>query len=69
MSPLIAVGVAGVILLAARFRPGIPTSLAVVLVVTVVVEIARLDVAELGALPAGLPVPDLVSSIRPCWWR
>lgn len=58
-SPLIAVGVAALILLAARWRPGIPASLGVVVVVTVVVGLANVDVAQIGALPGGLPAPSL----------
>ena len=58
-SPLIAVGVAALILLAARWRPGIPASLGVVVLVTVVVDLANIDVAKIGALPGGLPAPSL----------
>jgi len=58
-SPLIAVGVAGLILIAARWRPGIPMSLAVVAAVTVAVNLTDLDIAQIGALPGGLPVPTL----------
>ncbi|MET0866319.1 MAG: SulP family inorganic anion transporter [Nakamurella sp.] len=58
-SPLIALGVAGLILVAARWRPGIPMSLAVVGVVTVAVNLTDLDVAQLGALPGGMPAPSL----------
>ena len=57
-SPMIAVAVAGLILLAARFRPGIPASLGVIIAVTVVVSVADIDVAQIGALPAGLPAPE-----------
>lgn len=58
-APLIAIGVAALILLAARWRPGIPASLAVVIVVTVVVNVAGIDVAQIGTLPGGLPAPSL----------
>jgi SulP family sulfate permease len=58
-SPLIAVGVAGLILVAARWRPGIPMSLAVVAAVTVAVRLTDLDVARIGTLPGGMPAPSL----------
>ena len=57
-SPLIAVGVAGLILIAARWRPGIPMSLAVVAAVTVAVNLTDLDVAQIGTLPGGIPAPS-----------
>ena len=57
-SPLIAVGVAGLILIAARWRPGIPMSLAVVAAVTVAVNLTGLDVAQIGTLPGGIPAPS-----------
>jgi SulP family sulfate permease len=58
-SPLIALGVAGLILVAARWRPGIPMSLAVVAAVTVAVHLTDLDVAQIGTLPGGMPAPSL----------
>jgi sulfate permease, SulP family len=55
----VALSVAGLILLGARWRPSIPVSLGVVALVTIVVDVAHLDVAKLGSLPSGLPAPDL----------
>ena len=52
-------GVAGLILVAARWRPGIPMSLAVVAAVTVAVHLTDLDVAQIGTLPGGMPAPSL----------
>ncbi len=58
-SLLIAVGVAALILLAARWRPGIPMSLAVVAAATIAVDLAKLPVAQLRTLPGGLATPTL----------
>ena len=46
-------------LIAARVRPGIPVSLLAVVVATVVVAVAQLPVATIGAIPVGLPAPSL----------
>jgi MFS superfamily sulfate permease-like transporter len=49
-------------LLALRFRPGLPVSLVAVAVATVVVTWRGIDVATIGAIPTGLPspaVPDI----------
>ncbi|WDZ88146.1 SulP family inorganic anion transporter [Micromonospora cathayae] len=56
---VVAVGVAVVMLAGARWRPGWPFSLVAVAVATVIVEVAAVDVARIGALPAGLPAPSL----------
>lgn len=56
---LIALAVAGVILLSVRLRPGIPVSLAAVAVATVAVALLDIDVATIGAIPDGLPGPSL----------
>jgi SulP family sulfate permease len=55
----VALGVAGVMLLVARVRPGVPGSLVGVVLATLVVEAAGLDVARIGALPSSLPAPRL----------
>ena len=55
----IATSVAGVMLLAARVRPGLPVSLAAVVAVTVVATFAGLHARVIGALPAGLPAPSV----------
>lgn len=57
-SVAIAAGVAGAMLLALRFRPGLPVSLAAVAVATVVVAVTGVDVATIGAIPTGLPAPS-----------
>ncbi|GAT70776.1 MFS transporter [Planomonospora sphaerica] len=56
---LMAVAVAGLMLAGARRRPGVPFSLVGVVLATLVTELAGLDVARIGALPAGLPAPSL----------
>jgi SulP family sulfate permease len=55
----IAGGVAASMLLAARFRPGLPASLGSVVVATLVVGATQLPVATIGAIPAGLGLPAL----------
>ena len=56
---LIAGGVAASMLLALRFRPGLPVSLVAVAVSTVVVGVTGIDVATIGAIPTGLPTPAM----------
>lgn len=51
--------VAGVMLLGARWRPAVPFSFLTVVAATVVAETAGLDVARIGTLPAGLPAPSI----------
>ena len=58
-SPLMALGVAALILIAARWRPGLPASLGVVVLATVIAKVAHLDVAQIGELPSGLPAPSM----------
>src|SRR5690554_854615 len=53
--PLLAVGVAILILLGARFRPAIPMSLIAVALATIVVVWSGLTVDQVGVLPPGLP--------------
>ncbi|GAA0375338.1 SulP family inorganic anion transporter [Microbispora corallina] len=50
--------VAAAMLAGARWRPTVPFSFVAVVVATAVAEVARLDVARIGALPVGLPVPS-----------
>ncbi|MBY8850471.1 SulP family inorganic anion transporter [Saccharothrix longispora] len=54
----LAVGVALVMLLGARWRPGVPFSLPAVVVATAVAQWAALPVARIGELPASLPAPS-----------
>lgn len=62
LSPLLVAGaVTAAMLICARVRPGLPVSLVAVIVATVVVGVASLPVATIGALPAGLPTPSLPS--------
>lgn len=56
---LIAFGVAASMLLALRFRPGLPVSLVAVAAVTIAVVITGVDVATIGAIPTGLPAPAI----------
>ncbi|ETK31590.1 MFS transporter [Microbispora sp. ATCC PTA-5024] len=57
--PLVmALAVAAAMLAGARLRPTVPFSFVAVVVATAVAEAARLDVARIGALPAGLPAPS-----------
>jgi len=55
----IAALVAFAILAGGRLRPSMPFSILAVVVATVVVELAGLDVARIGSLPAGLAAPSL----------
>lgn len=51
--------VVGVHLVGQRVAPKLPLSLIAVVIATVVVQVTRLDVATIGALPRGLPAPSL----------
>ncbi|MFI6600476.1 SulP family inorganic anion transporter [Nonomuraea sp. NPDC050536] len=59
ISLVMALGVAVVMLVGGRWRPGVPFSLIGVVAATAVAELARLDVARIGALPATLPAPSV----------
>ena len=60
LAPLgIALGVAGLMLVGARWRPRVPFSLLGVALATVVVRALDLDAATLGHLPSHLPAPSL----------
>lgn len=51
--------VAGVMMVAARLRPGLPVSLPAVIAATLITTLAGVQVHVIGALPAGLPSPSL----------
>ncbi|WP_062213670.1 SulP family inorganic anion transporter [Streptomyces sp. NBRC 109706] len=56
----LAVGVAVVMLVGARWRPTVPFSIVAVIAATVVAQVFHLDAAPpIGDLPAGLPAPSL----------
>ncbi|WP_197322166.1 SulP family inorganic anion transporter [Saccharomonospora sp. NB11] len=55
----VAVGVAVVMLVGARWRPRAPISILAIIAATIVVELAGLPVTPIGDLPAGLPAPSL----------
>ncbi|MFF4908342.1 SulP family inorganic anion transporter [Streptomyces sp. NPDC001260] len=56
----LAVGVAAVMLLGARWRPTVPFSIVAVIAATAVAQLAHLDAAKpIGDLPSGLPMPSL----------
>lgn len=56
---LMAVGVAALMLLGHRWRPGLPFSLIGIAVATVLAAVLPLGLTPLGTLPAGLPRPSL----------
>ncbi len=58
---LIAGGVAGLMIVAARLRirPVVPVALIAVVAATIAVQVGHLDVAVIGALPSTLPAPRL----------
>ncbi|MFR9787501.1 SulP family inorganic anion transporter [Streptomyces sp. MB22_4] len=56
----LALAVAAVMLLGARWRPTVPFSILAVIAATVVAQLARLTAAKpIGELPSGLPAPSL----------
>ncbi|MFI7576374.1 SulP family inorganic anion transporter [Micromonospora sp. NPDC049497] len=55
----VALGVAALMLLGARWRPGLPFSLIGVGAATLLAELVPVDLVRVGALPQGLPVPSL----------
>lgn len=57
--PLLAVGVAILILLGARLRPAVPMSLIAVAIATVIVVWSGVTVDQVGVLPPGLPAPSV----------
>jgi SulP family sulfate permease len=54
-----AAGVAAIMLFGARWRPGLPFSLFAVAAATIIAQLASLDLARIGELPAGVPTPSL----------
>lgn len=54
-----ALGVAAVMLLGARWRPGLPFSLIGVAAATILAQSTSLDLVRIGALPTGLPAASL----------
>ncbi|WP_431936625.1 SulP family inorganic anion transporter [Micromonospora sp. RP3T] len=55
----VALGVAALMLLGARWRPAVPFSLVGVAAATILAELAPIDLARIGELPQGLPAPSL----------
>ena len=55
----LAVAVAAVMLVGARWRPTVPFSIVAVIAATIVAQPAHLDAKPIGDLPAGLPAPSL----------
>ncbi|PWR16469.1 sodium-independent anion transporter [Micromonospora sicca] len=55
----VALAVAALMLLGARWRPRLPFSLLGVAAATVLAELAPVDLVRIGALPQGLPAPSL----------
>ncbi|MFC8846291.1 MULTISPECIES: SulP family inorganic anion transporter [unclassified Micromonospora] len=55
----VALGVAALMLLGGRWRPGVPFSLLGVAAATILAEAAPVDLIRIGALPQGLPAPSL----------
>ncbi|KOX14381.1 MFS transporter [Micromonospora sp. NRRL B-16802] len=55
----VTLGVAALMLLGARWRPAVPFSLVGVAAATLLAELAPIDLARIGELPQGLPVPSL----------
>jgi SulP family sulfate permease len=55
----VALGVAVVMLLGARWRPGVPLSLIAVAAATLLAQLVPLGLTPIGALPADLPVPSV----------
>ncbi|RAO26295.1 putative sulfate transporter YbaR [Micromonospora saelicesensis] len=55
----VAVAVAALMLLGARWRPGLPFSLLGVGAATVLAEVIPVNLVRIGVLPQGLPVPSL----------
>ncbi|MFI6227997.1 SulP family inorganic anion transporter [Micromonospora echinospora] len=55
----VALGVAALMLLGARWRPGVPFSLLGVAAATILAETTSLDLIRIGALPQSIPAPSL----------
>jgi MFS superfamily sulfate permease-like transporter len=61
----VTLAVAGLMLLAARVRPGLPVSLLAVVGASVAVAAAGLPLPTIGAIPAGLPLPTVPAITAP----
>jgi SulP family sulfate permease len=64
---LITIAVAGAMLLFARWRPGLPVSLAAVALVSFTAVMAGLPVPMIGVIPSGLPRPELPTASLSQW--
>jgi len=58
VAPLIALGVAAVILAGSAWRPSLPLSLLAIVVVTLIAGFSHTELPVIGALPSGLPAPS-----------
>ncbi|GIH29251.1 MFS transporter [Acrocarpospora phusangensis] len=58
-APAMALSVAALMLAGARLRPGVPFSLAGIVLATLAAQAFSLDVARIGTISAGLPTPSL----------
>jgi MFS superfamily sulfate permease-like transporter len=58
-APTASLGIAGLILLTARLRPGFPVALLLVAVTTVTNSLLGVGLATVGHVPSGLPAPSL----------
>ncbi|WP_336083047.1 SulP family inorganic anion transporter [Nocardia sp. SSK8] len=58
-APVTALVVAAVILIGGRYLPKLPFALVTVVLATVFAGLFHLDLARIGAIPAGLPAPSL----------
>ncbi|EKT78866.1 SulP family inorganic anion transporter [Rhodococcus opacus] len=59
LTPATALAVAGVILVGGRYLPRVPFSLIAVAAATLMAQLFRLDIARIGAIPAGFAAPTL----------
>jgi SulP family sulfate permease len=59
IAPAMAGGVAGVMLIVARLRPGWPIGIVALTLATIHTKLAGFDLQTIGSIPVGLPVPSL----------
>jgi SulP family sulfate permease len=59
LTPATALAVAAVILLGGRYLPRVPFSLIAVAATTLIAQLFHLDIARIGAIPAGFAAPTL----------
>jgi SulP family sulfate permease len=57
VSLVLALAVAGLILVMSRVRPGVPMSLAAVILAAAATAVLDLDAARIGAIPSSIPMP------------